>query len=87
MTDDRYRELGRLFAGALEQGLRVFGGPPSPPAERPAASTVSDTATTCTNSNPISTSTCTAPACNGGAPASSTPTNAPGKVTNPTVRV
>ncbi|HRY09228.1 MAG TPA: beta-ketoacyl synthase N-terminal-like domain-containing protein, partial [Candidatus Nanopelagicales bacterium] len=29
MSNDRYEELGRLFAGVLEQGLRVYAGEPS----------------------------------------------------------
>ena len=40
MSTDQYVELGRLFAGALEQGLRVFAGPPSSPAERQATEPV-----------------------------------------------
>jgi acyl transferase domain-containing protein/nucleoside-diphosphate-sugar epimerase len=37
MTDDRYTELGRLFAGVLEQGLRVYQGaaPTGAPAAAP----------------------------------------------------
>ncbi len=40
MSTDQYVELGRVFADALEQGLRVYGGPRSSPAGPPATEPV-----------------------------------------------
>ena len=37
MTDERFAELGRLFAGVLEQGLRVYQGGAPVPAGAPVA--------------------------------------------------
>lgn len=54
---------------------------------RATSSTTTTTATASTTSNEISTTNWVAPAWTGEAPPSSTPTKAPGNVTNPTVRV
>ena len=46
MTTDRYEELGRLFAGVLEQGLRVYAGEPGAAATPITAGGASQVATT-----------------------------------------
>ena len=50
MVDDRIIQLGRLFAGVLEEGLRVYGAapaatPPAVPVSGPAASRHAEEAT------------------------------------------
>jgi acyl transferase domain-containing protein len=45
MTNDRYAELGRLFAGVLEEGLRVYQGTPEPARAQPAPSGLRSEAT------------------------------------------
>lgn len=64
---------------------RVYGPRRTDP--RATSSTVSATAMVCASNNPASTRIYTAPACKAEPLASNTPTNAPGNVTSPTVRV